>query len=154
MNDTPPPLPPQPPPFGDPAGIDRDNAKAVRKGVAFGCGGCALVMAIGVLSAVGIMLLVMTILRNSEPCVQSLRAAQSSEVMQSELGEPMHMGWLVTGSISTSNGHGTTDVTVSVVGPAGEASVHTIGTHEDGGPWVFSVMEATIEKTGEKVDLR
>ncbi|MDZ4288573.1 MAG: cytochrome c oxidase assembly factor Coa1 family protein [Prosthecobacter sp.] len=143
-----------PPPFGDPAKIDRENSAAVKKGLLFGCGGCAALVMLGAALVAGIFFLVMGVMRSDETCAQTLKAAQESKEMQQELGQPMRMGWFVTGDISTFNGNGTVNVTVPIVGPAGEASVHTMGTREPGGPWVFTRMEATILKTGRTVKLQ
>jgi hypothetical protein len=79
--------------------------------------------------------------------------AQQSEVMRVELGEPITMGWVVSGSIKINNGDGTADVNVPVSGPKGSASIHTVGTKKGGGPWSFTTMQAVIEGSGKQADL-
>jgi hypothetical protein len=145
--------PPPPPPFGDPTNVNRENAAKVRKGLAIGCGGCGFLAMLGLAFVAGIVFLVLSFIRSQEPCVLSLKAAQASEVMKRELGEPMTMGWLVAGSVKTFNDKGTASVTIPIKGPAGEASIHTEGTRMKG-VWTFQQMEATLEKSGQKVDLR
>jgi hypothetical protein len=146
---TPPPLP-----FGDPSKIQQENSAAVRKGVAFGCGGCALLAAAVAVFGACIFWFIMSMIRGADASQMSLQAAQSSEVMRRELGEPIALGWLVTGSISITNGNGRADITVPVSGPKGAASIHTVGSKKAGSPWTFSTMKATIEADGQTVDLR
>lgn len=112
-------------------------------------------MAVGVLVLLGVAIfaLVMSFMNGADACQMSLKAAQESEVMRVELGEPITMGWLVSGSIKINNGDGTADVNVPVSGPKGSASIHTIGTKKDGGPWSFTKMQATIDSSGKQVDL-
>lgn len=143
-----------PPPFGDPTNNDQANARTVRKGVALGCGGCAFLAVMGLVCLAGLGFLVVSLIRGDETCALTFKAAQASEVLKRELGEPMRMGWLVTGDISTVNGNGTVNVTVPIIGPKGQASVHTMGTRDHDAPWVFTRMEATISATGQTVDLR
>ena len=148
MSTQPPPLP-----FGDPSNIQKEHAAAVGKGVAFGCGGCAIAVMGVLVLMVGILWLVMSFLKGADACQMSLKAAQQSEVMRVELGEPITMGWVVSGSIKINNGDGTADVNVPISGPKGSASIHTVGTKKGGGPWSFTKMQATIESSGKQVDL-
>jgi hypothetical protein len=140
-------------PFGDPTKVDRENARSVRKGVLFGCGGCAILAAVGVLAVAGIVAAVFALMRSDETVRITLEAAEKSPVLQREIGEPMTVGWLVTGDINRINDRGNVDLQVPIRGPAGEAKVHTVGERENGS-WHFSLMEATIRATGQKVDLR
>lgn len=143
-----------PPPFGDPTNIQREHASAVGKGVGCGCGGCLSVVLGCFGLGVAIFAVVMMFLRNSDACQMSLLQAQQSEVMKRELGEPISLGWVVSGKIKITNGKGTVDVTVPVSGPKGSASIHTVGKKSAGGPWTFSTMQAKVDATGEVVDLR
>ena len=148
MSTQPPPLP-----FGDPSNIQKEHASAVGKGVLFGCGGCAAAVGVVVVLGVAVLALVMSFMKGADACQMSLKAAQESEVMRVELGEPITMGWLVSGNIKINNGDGTADVNVPVSGPKGSASIHTVGTKQGGGPWSFTKMQATIEAGGKQVDL-
>jgi len=148
----PPPLP-TPPPFGDPSNIQRENSKSVGKGIAIGCGGCLGLIAIGLIVVAGIGFFVLSFIRNQEPCLLTLKAAQKSEVLKRELGEPMTLGWLVVGNVSTVNDTGTASLTIPIDGPKGTATVTTVGTRADN-IWTFTQMQAAIESNGEQVDLR
>ena len=144
---------PPPVPFGDPTRVQAENKAAVGKGIAFGCGGCVLLVFVVMAFGACIFAVVMMAMRSTDACGMSLQAAQSSETMKRELGEPMKFGWIVSGSVKITNGQGRANVNVPISGPKGDATVHTVGTKQSNAPWVFTEMQATIKATGQKVDL-
>ena len=75
-------------------------------GVAIGCGGCLtlVMLAFGVVLAIGFI--VLTVMRSSAPCNFAFQAAQSSEVLIREIGEPMKKGYLITGNFNAVNSSG------------------------------------------------
>lgn len=143
-----------PPPFGDPTKVQSENNAAVRKGLFFGCGGCLLVLIAFVLFFSAIAGVVLYAMRSSEPVELTLGAAQASADMRTVLGEPMTLGWFITGSVNYSGGNGEASLQVPISGPMGSAHVRTLGSKKAGGTWDFSEMTATIEGTGQTVDLR
>ncbi len=145
--------PTSPPPFGDPTNIQRENAAAVKKGLLVGCGGCFFIVVAGVTFMVAIFAMVMFSMRSTEACQQALRVAQKSEVMKAELGEPMSLGWFVTGNVNSINGQGTAKVEVPIRGPKGSAKVHVSGTSDAKQGWHFTQMDALIEGRTEPVNL-
>jgi hypothetical protein len=102
--------------------------------------------------ATGIAAIVFSVMGDSEAAKTALREAQASPVMVEELGEPIELGWFITGSIRTFNEVGEADVRIPVQGPTGTASIHVVGTREEG-LWNFSTVEATLSQSGRKVDL-
>ncbi len=145
---------PPPLPFGDPDQIRRDNNSAVKKGLLFGCGGCALLVALVMAGAVGIVFFVFAAVRSSEPYQASLRAAQASPELRTAIGDPVTSDWWLTGSVNWNNGVGSADIQVPVKGPNGSATIHTIGAKQPATPWTFEKMEATVEGGGAVIDLR
>jgi len=139
-------------PFGDPTNIRRENSSAIGKGVALGCGGCLGLVAIVVIIVVVIGGIGLKIFRSSSPCQSALSAAQASPAMRAQIGEPIELGWLITGSINSINGSGSANLNILVHGPKGKASVRVIGKSA-AGVWNYEKMTATITSTGEKVDL-
>ncbi|MES2505947.1 MAG: cytochrome c oxidase assembly factor Coa1 family protein [Verrucomicrobiota bacterium] len=132
---------PEPPPFGDPTNIRRENNAAISKGVAVGCGGCLMVVTALVFFIVAILGLVMLFLRGSEPCVETMRRAQKSPALQQALGEPMKMGWILTGGVSTMNDSGSADVSIPISGPKGSVRIHTRALREER-VWNYKEMSA------------
>lgn len=147
--DTPPPVP-----FGDPTQVQKENRSALGKGLLFGCSGCLLViLALGIFVA-AIVGVVMASLRNSEPFQITLDAAKNSAEMRQAVGEPMTIGWIMTGNVKYNGGEGEADVYVPINGPSGSAYVHTVGRKAAGNGWDFSQMTAVVEGTGQTVELR
>ncbi len=85
--------PPPPIPFGDPHKVDQENKTAVKKGILFGCGGCALVGAAGLVFVAAIVVIILTSMSGSEVCTQAVARAQSSARVRAALGQPIEKGW-------------------------------------------------------------
>lgn len=145
---------PPPVPFGDPAQIQKERSSAVGKGIAFGCGGCAVLVLASLVFLAGVFAVVFAFIRNTEPVQASLAAARASTELKQALGEPIEMGWLVTGNVNSENNQTDAEVTVPVAGPRGMASIHTVGTRTGSAKWQFSEMTATVDGTGQVIDLR
>ncbi len=134
---------PEPPPFGDPTNLRRENAEAIKKGVAFGCGGCASVLLLGVAVLAGLVAVILFSIRSSDPCVETWKRAQASSAIQQAIGTPVTLGWFVTGSINTFNSTGTAELSVPVNGPRGSLNVQTKATKTDG-VWQYQEMATTL----------
>jgi hypothetical protein len=163
MSDTPPPAPATNPPPPEPVVSAPKSSNGTNKAWLFGCFGCfgALVIAtiltlVGLYFAFGVAVFgfAFNFLRDSEAAQAALRESQASTVLIEEIGEPMKMGWFVEGRVNgdAANKSGHADIVVPIKGPKGTASVHTIGVRE-GGVWTMQEMTATVEGTGNTVDL-
>ncbi len=142
---------PPPVPFGDPTKVQQENQSAVKKGVLFGCGGCGLVIMIGVLFVVAMVFVAITAIGRSDVCALALAKAQASAPVQKALGQPISKGWWVTGGVNTSNSTGDANINFTITGPQGTANVHAEATKENG-VWKFSVLTVTLPD-GKVVDL-
>jgi hypothetical protein len=139
----PPPLSSSENPFGDPDRARREKNAAIRKGLLFGCGGCASLALLVILLVGGIIYFIFSGVRKTEPFQLTLQAAQASPDLRSQLGEPISLGFWFTGSVNWDNGHGSADVQIPLNGPNGSTTVHSIGTQSPGSPWTFSKMQTT-----------
>jgi hypothetical protein len=141
-----------PPPFGDPTNIRHENAAAVGKGIAFGCGGCLGLVALAFGVLIAIVFIVLSFMRNMEPTETTFKVAQSSEVLQNEIGEPMRQGYLVNGNFNITGDDGTANISVPILGPKGAAAVRVIA-RQNQGRWIYTEMTAEIQGSGQQVDL-
>ena len=142
---------PPPVPFGDPTQVEHDNKAAIKKGVLFGCGGCAVVIAAGLVLVTAIVMIVFTSMSGSDVCTQALARARASAQVRSALGQPIEKGWWVTGSINTSNSTGDADITFPIKGPQAGGEVHAKATKVNGA-WKFTILSVTLPD-GRVVDL-
>lgn len=144
---------PPPIPFGDPDQIQRANNRAIKKGVFFGCGGCALLVVLAIGLFVGLFAFVFVSVRNSEPFQLALQSAQASPELTAAIGQPITLGWYFTGSTQWNNGDAEIDATIPVSGPNGSASIRVVGTQKAGQPWYFKEMTARVKRTNQLIDI-
>lgn len=141
-------------PFGDPDQNRRENNSAIKKGILFGCGGCAALVILILALVAGFFFFVLGAIRSTEPYQASVRAAQASPALREALGDPVTSTWWLSGNVNWENGVGKADIRVPVSGPKGKATIHTIGSKQPATPWTFEKMEAVVEGRVEVIDLR
>jgi len=106
----------------------------------------------GAVFVVGIFALILGAMRGSDVAREATARAQSNAVLAQRLGTPISEGWLVGGSINVSPGAGDADLSVPISGPKGKGTVY-VRAQKTAGTWAYSLMEAAIEGSGERVDL-
>lgn len=144
---------PPPIPFGDPDQIQRENNRAIKKGVFFGCGGCGLLVVLAIGLFIGLVAFVFVSVRSSEPFQLTLQSAQASPELTAAIGQPVTLGWYFTGSTHWNNGDAEIDANIPVSGPNGSASIRVVGTQKAGHLWIFEEMTARIKNTNHLIDI-
>ena len=91
-------------------------------------------------------------MRSSDVAEQAFSQVQASSAVQSTLGTPLEKGWIFTGSIETFNDTGNANISFSVSGPKGSATVHA-EAHKDGGKWIFSTLTVKPNDGGKAIYL-
>jgi Cytochrome oxidase complex assembly protein 1 len=154
MNAQPPPVPPPtPPPFGDPVAVQKQNSSAVAKGILFGCGGCAVILAGMAAVFAAIFFISFSGLAHSAAVAEAVSRAGATVQVQEALGTPIERDWFTTGNIEISNGDSSADVRIPIKGPKGRATIHAVGYKRQGEKWVFTVLEVTIAGSQESINL-
>jgi hypothetical protein len=95
---------------------------------------------------------IFAVIRNSDVAKESLLRAQSNPLLVQKLGTPIEEGWLVGGSIDTSTTSGDADLAVPISGPKGKGKIY-VTAHKSAGVWSYSVMEAAIEGSDQRINL-
>jgi len=106
---------------------------------------------VGLVTVIGA--LVFGMIKGSDPYQDSLRAAQQSVALQAELGTPIEAGFFVFGELNLNNSSGDVDISYTVSGPSGDATVYVVGT-KSGGQWTYQMIDAEVDATGRRIDLR
>ena len=110
---------------------------------------------VAILCLVGFVAFVMfaavTMLRTSDPYRDALARARGDARVIEALGTPIEPGWLASGSINTENRSGDCDLSIPISGPKGSASLHVVGTRDEG-RWTYTRMTVTPKK-GAPIDL-
>ncbi|HEY9144816.1 MAG TPA: cytochrome c oxidase assembly factor Coa1 family protein [Arenimonas sp.] len=96
--------------------------------------------------------MVMAAFRASDPYVHSLSAARGSEVVVAALGDPIHEGWLTTGSITSSSTSGTASLAIPIAGPRGSATIY-VEARKSAGAWKYRDLLVELKPGGERIDL-
>ena len=146
---------PTPPPFGDPTVVKTENKRAIFKGIGVGCGGCLALVLVFIGFGLTILAFVMHLLRNSDAAKEGLAMAQKSPALVSLLGEPIEIGWLVTGGTQTNGSRTTADISIPLSGPKGSGRLQVAGERNTPAPWNFRVVTFTPSTGGveRSVDL-
>ena len=93
------------------------------------------------------------VIKSSDAYTQAVAAARANEEVKALLGEPISEGMMPTGNISINDAHGDADLSISISGPKGSATLHAVAT-KDAGKWTFSKLEVVPAGEGQKIDLR
>jgi len=109
-------------------------------------------MLLGVAVVFGIISLVMSSIKGSDVAKDAMDRARSNPSVVQHLGTPIQEGWFVSGSINVSTGSGNADLALPISGPTGKGTVY-VTAQKSGGTWTYSLMQAAIDKSGEKIDL-
>ena len=112
----------------------------------------AAVFVCGLVFVVGIVALLMGTMRSSDVAKEAFARAQSNTLVAQRLGTPISEGWFVGGSINVSPASGDADLSVPISGPKGKGTVY-VTAQKTAGTWAYSVMQAAIEGSSEKIDL-
>jgi hypothetical protein len=91
-------------------------------------------------------------IRSSDAAKESLLRAQSNPLLVQELGAPIEEGWLLAGSINVSGASGDANLAVPISGPKAKGKIY-VAAHKSAGVWSYSVMEAAIDGSDQKINL-
>ena len=113
--------------------------------------GCALLLfGIGLFAAF-VMFVVVGSMRSSMPYQDAVRRAQSDPRVITMLGEPMEVGWFISGTIKITGASGSANLAIPLHGPRGKATIHAIAEKRRR-DWHFTQLIVTPE-AGDEVDL-
>lgn len=113
---------------------------------------CMTPIALGVVAVLLAGAAVFQMFRSSEVVEQAVEAASRNEALRLQIGAPIEVGWLITGSLEVTGGSGKADLVVPIEGSGGEADLYLVA-EKRAGEWSFSTLVAEIEATGERIDL-
>jgi hypothetical protein len=92
-------------------------------------------------------------LRNTEPYQLGFQAAQNNRAVIQALGQPLELGWPVTGELTLSGISGTVDLSGPIKGPDGRGTLFVTGRKENG-IWTFYTLAVRLKETGEIIPIQ
>lgn len=107
---------------------------------------------LGVAAVFGFLTLIMSSIKGSDVAREAMARARSNPAVVQHLGTPIEEGWLVSGSVNVSTGSGDADLALPISGPKAKGTVY-VTAQKSAGAWTYSVMQAAIEGSGERIDL-
>lgn len=114
-----------------------------RRGCVGGIIGCGAILAFLVCAAFGAGS-IFYFLRSSDVYQMAMAEAQQHPGVVARLGEPIEDGWLMSGSIETSNGDGSADFSIPLSGPNGSGTLAVEATRSNG-VWEFTQLDLQTE---------
>ena len=141
-----------PPPFGDPTRVNSENARAIGKGIGIGCGGCLTIVIGFVALILMIVAIVFVSIRNSEGVNVAVERAKKAPGVIEALGEPIEMGWLITGQTKGEISGKTVRVEIPLSGPKGTGKLYAEGSKSGESDWTFVTLELAVDG-GERLQL-
>lgn len=105
-----------------------------------------------VLFVFAIFALVFGILRNSDVCQQAFAMAKANPEVRARLGEPIEMGWLVSGQINVTGASGHADISIPISGPKSSATIYA-RADKTLGRWEFQRLEVEFGSGGPRTVL-
>jgi len=100
----------------------------------------------------GIVLVVGGAIRTSDPFNVGVQRARESPDVVASLGEPIEVGWLISGNINVNGPSGEANLSIPLTGPKGAATLYVVA-EKSAGEWVFERLEVEIEGASDRVDL-
>ncbi len=118
----------------------------------FGCG-CGAIIAVLVLAFIaGILALIFGVMRSSEPFQQAVAEVQHNPQAVRALGEPIKIGWFLSGSISDSGDTGEVKLSIPVSGSVDKGTLY-VEAYKSEGVWHFTRMELVTKKYPNRINL-
>lgn len=117
--------------------------------VPLGCLGTA-VMFVGFIAA--IFMVVLGAMRTSDAYQVATATARQDPAVIDALGEPIEVGWLVSGNINVSGPSGEADLSVPLSGPRSSGTLYIVAD-KVAGEWIFERMEVALADSTQRVDL-
>lgn len=91
-------------------------------------------------------------IRTSDAASLAISTAQSNTQLQQRLGEPIRVGWIISGNIQVNPASGSADLAIPVSGPKGSGTVYT-EAHKSAGLWHLDQLQFADKASGERMDL-
>jgi hypothetical protein len=87
-----------------------------------------------------ILLLVFSLIRNSDAAKLAIATVESNPALAEQVGQPMKIGWLVTGNIEVTPDTGSAKLSIPVSGPKGRGTLD-VEAHKRAGQWHLNLLE-------------
>ena len=136
-------------PVPSPPGTPPPNQRNVRRVLMAGCFGIVLLIA-ALIGAIGFF--VLGSLRSSDAVKGAVERANRDPQVVAALGQPIEVGYFVSGTISVSGPGGSAELEVPVSGPKGKGTIY-LSAVKRAGKWEYSILQVAIAGREDRIDL-
>ena len=89
---------------------------------------------------------------NSDVTRLALATATSNFALVERIGEPIHRGWFVRGSIQLTSGSGSADLAIPVSGPIGKGTLYALAV-KTAGVWKLTLLQFGTDGDSNRLQL-
>jgi hypothetical protein len=97
-------------------------------------------------------MVVMGAMRTSDAYQIAMSSAREHPAVIDALGEPIEVGWFVSGNINVNGASGEANLSVPLNGPRGSGTLYIVAD-KVAGEWIFERMEVALADSSERVNL-
>jgi cytochrome oxidase complex assembly protein 1 len=91
-----------------------------------------------------IVLFVLTLLRRTDVFQEAVARAEANPQVRTELGEPIHEGWWISGHVRTTGSSGNAALAIPLKGSKRDGTVYAVA-HKSAGRWTYDTLEVAVE---------
>ncbi len=105
--------------------------------------------------AVGLLVVVVSVLlgfRNADATALAMTTATASPAFVDRIGQPVHKGWLIKGSIEVSPGFGYAELAIPVSGPKGRGTLYALAVKR-AGIWRLTFLQFGADGESSRLEL-
>ena len=99
-----------------------------------------------------ILLFVFGLIKNSDAAKLAIKTAESNPALAEQIGQPMKIGWLVTGNIEVTPDTGSAELSIPVSGPKGSGTIYA-EAHKHAGIWHLELLQFGKASSNERLNL-
>ena len=114
--------------------------------------GCLFLLLLAAVFVAGVLLLVISVMKQSDAYKIAVARAKESGAVIEALGTPIGEGWMPSGSAHSLGPGGDANLAIPIHGPKGKATIY-VAAIEVAGIWHFDALEVDIRATHQRIDL-
>lgn len=99
-----------------------------------------------------VLTLVMGGIKSTDAYHEAVDRASASPLVHTALGEPVKIGWFVSGNVNVSGPSGEADLSIPLSGPQGKGTLY-VTARKQAGRWQYQVLEVAVEGRPARIDL-
>jgi hypothetical protein len=92
------------------------------------------------------------LIRSSDSATLAIATAEANPLLTRRLGQPLKVGWMVTGSIEVTPASGHAELAIPISGPKGRGTVYA-EARKSAGLWHLELLQFGADGSDERLDL-